>query len=91
MRAHYTFPMDLRLKPADADVPGTTLQQYPQEADVPKTVPADPAPGSQTVPAVPAIVPKTVPADPAQKAGVPTVRVPPMVAPKLASFGSSIL
>ena len=54
MRAHYTFPMDLRLKPADADVPGTTLQQYPQEADVPKTVPADPAPGSQTVPADPA-------------------------------------
>ena len=37
MRAHYTFPMDLRLKPADADVPGTTLQQYPQEADVPGT------------------------------------------------------
>ena len=37
MRAHYTFPMDLRLKPADADVPGTTLQQDPQEADVPWT------------------------------------------------------
>ena len=31
MRAHYTFPMDLRLKPADADVPGTTLQR-PQES-----------------------------------------------------------
>ena len=75
--------------PADPAPGSQTVPAVP--AIVPKTVPADPALGSQTLPAVPAIVPKTVPADPAQKAGVPTVRVPPMVAPKLASFGSSIL
>ena len=75
--------------PADPAPGSQTVPAVP--AIVPKTVPADPALGSQTLPAVPAIVPKTVPADPAQKAGVPTVRVPPMVVPKIASFGSSIL
>ena len=74
--------------PADPAPGSQTVPAVP--AIVPKTVPADPALGSQTLPAVPAIVPKTVPADPAQKAGVPTVRVPPMVTHRI-NYRSGIL
>ena len=84
-----TPPIVPHTLPADPAMVPTTVPAGP--AIVPKTVPADPEVDSQTVPAVPAIVPKTVPADPAQKTGVPTVRVPPMVVPKIASFGSSVL
>ena len=73
-------------------------------AIVPKTLPADPAIVPKTLPADSAIVPKTLPAelstalptpaktaDPEQKVGVPSVKVPPLVPPKIASFGSSVL
>ena len=86
-------------KPND---PSQTIAPVP--ANVSKTLPADPPIVPQTLPADPSIVSKTLPAvpsatlpttattaDPAQKAGVPIVKVPSMVVPKIASFGSSIL
>ena len=82
--------------PADPAIVPNTLPANP--AIVPKTLPANPAIVPKTLPADPAIVPKTLPtdppaptADPGTKAGVPIVKVPPMVVPKIASFGSSVL
>ena len=66
----------------------------PPQPIVPKTSPADLAIDLNTWPDDPSgtLPPPAKTADPAQKkAGIPIVKVPSVVVPKIASFGSSVL